>query len=119
MVIKKDSMKINFNDMIIVLRMFSATKRCQIRGSADRRTLKSRDAPGKRVRTFETNTNYCGVCRKKIRIPKQNRDTRVAWAKGKGRWTVDHNWSKVIFSDECKVVLGQNNRVYIWRQAGE
>ena len=28
--------------------MFSATKRCQIRGSADRRTRKSRDAPGKK-----------------------------------------------------------------------
>ena len=42
----------------------------------------------------------------------------MAWARGKGRWTVDHNWSKVIFSDECKVVLGQNNRVDIWRQAG-
>lgn len=70
-------------------------------------------------RYLSKNKYHRRVCRKKIRIREQNRKNRVAWARGKRRWTVDYNWSKVIFSDECKVVLGQNNRVYIWRKAGE
>ena len=28
-------------------------------------------------------------------------------------------WSRVIFSDECKVEVGANKRVYVWRRAGE
>jgi len=32
---------------------------------------------------------------------------------------VDGYWSRVIFSDESKVEIGLDNRVYIWRRAGE
>ena len=29
------------------------------------------------------------------------------------------NWDKVIFSDESQIVIGNNNRIYIWRKWGE
>ena len=29
------------------------------------------------------------------------------------------NWNKVIFSDESHIVIGTNNRIYIWRKRGE
>ena len=32
---------------------------------------------------------------------------------------VDGYWNRVIFSDESKVEIGLDNRVYIWRRAGE
>jgi len=28
-------------------------------------------------------------------------------------------WDRVIFIDECKVEVGANKRVYVWRRAGE
>ena len=34
-------------------------------------------------------------------------------------WTVDKNWKKWIFSDESQVVVGTNNRVYIWGKDNE
>ena len=33
--------------------------------------------------------------------------------------TVDNCWKKVIFSDESQIVLGANNRIYIWRKDDE
>jgi hypothetical protein len=32
---------------------------------------------------------------------------------------VERHWNRVIFSDECKVIIGDNHRVYVWRQPGE
>ena len=32
---------------------------------------------------------------------------------------MDNYWNLLIFSDECKVILGENNRVYVWRRPGE
>ena len=29
------------------------------------------------------------------------------------------SWDKVIFSDESQIVIGNNNRIYIWRKWGE
>ena len=29
------------------------------------------------------------------------------------------NWDKVIFSDESQIVIGNNNKMYIWRNRGE
>jgi hypothetical protein len=31
-------------------------------------------------------------------------------------WTVDQ-WSHIIFSDETKIILGQNRKIYVWRKA--
>ena len=33
--------------------------------------------------------------------------------------TIDAYWNKVIFSDECKVIIGQDTRVRVWRKVGE
>ena len=48
-----------------------------------------------------------------------NRKTRVNWCKERRGRTVDNYRKKVIFSDESQIVLGTNNRVYIWRKEGE
>ena len=34
-------------------------------------------------------------------------------------WSVDDHWKNWIFSDECQVEIGNNNRVYIWRKSDE
>ena len=44
---------------------------------------------------------------------------RVARCRGKLHLPVIGFWDKVIFSDECKVEIGANKRVYVWRRAGE
>lgn len=59
------------------------------------------------------------VVKKKIRIRAVNRIKRVTWARGKRLWHLTTHWKRVIFSDECKVVIGDNNRVYVWRKPGE
>lgn len=59
------------------------------------------------------------VVKKKVRIREVNRKKRVKWAKEKIRWSVERHWKKVIFSDESQVVIGSNNRVYIWRRKDE
>jgi len=59
------------------------------------------------------------VVRKVIRIRKVNKRNRVAWCRGKRYLPVDGYWNRVIFSDESKVEIGLDNRVYIWRRAGE
>ena len=59
------------------------------------------------------------VVRKHIRIREANVRGRLAWARGKRYWTVERDWSRVIFSDECKIIVGENNRVFVWRKPGE
>jgi len=54
-----------------------------------------------------------------VRIRKVNKRNRVAWCRGKQYLPVDGYWNRVIFSDESKVEIGLDNRVYIWRRAGE
>ena len=48
-----------------------------------------------------------------------NRKKRVAWCREKRNLTVDNYWNKVISSDESKIVIGHDSRVYIWRKRGE
>lgn len=38
-----------------------------------------------------------------------NREGRTLFCKQKLTWTVFENWSRVIFSDETKMMLGNNN----------
>jgi len=59
------------------------------------------------------------VIRKVIRIKHQNKRNRVAWCRGKRFLPVTGYWNKVIFSDESKVDIGTDNRLYVWRRAGE
>lgn len=60
----------------------------------------------------------CSVS-KKITISKNNRQSRVSLSRSKLAWTVEENWSKVIFSDEMKVVLVKDKKVHVWRKPGE
>lgn len=32
----------------------------------------------------------------------------------KWQWTVANEWSSVIFNDETKIMIGNNNRIYVW-----
>ena len=41
------------------------------------------------------------------------------WAKERKDWTVEGEWKKWIFSDESQVIVGENNRIYIWRKDHE
>jgi hypothetical protein len=34
-------------------------------------------------------------------------------------WTVRNHWKKVIFSDETKIEIGNNRKVYAWRKVDE
>ncbi|CAG2213846.1 unnamed protein product [Mytilus edulis] len=57
--------------------------------------------------------------KKKNRIREVNKKKRVAYCRGNLHKTVNAHWSKVIFSDECKVIIGQDSRVSVWRKVGE
>ena len=59
------------------------------------------------------------VIRKRIRIREANRKNRLAWCRANRRKTVDSYWKRVIFSDECKVDIGLDYRVFVWRKVGE
>lgn len=59
------------------------------------------------------------VAKTKLVIREVNRKKRLSWCREKRKLTVGNYWRKVIFSDESKIVVGQNSRVYIWRKRGE
>ena len=59
------------------------------------------------------------LAKKKMVVREVNWKKRVKWCKVRRSRTVDKYWKKVIFSYECQIVLGTNNRVYIWRKDDE
>ena len=59
------------------------------------------------------------LAKKKMVIQEANRKKRVKWCQERRARTVGNYWKKVIFSDESQIVLGTNNRVYIWRKENE
>ena len=60
-----------------------------------------------------------GFKRKKMVIKEMNRKKRLPWCREKRRWSVHNNWKRIIFSDKSKVMIGHDERVYVWRKAGE
>ena len=70
-------------------------------------------------RRLKENGFYRGLYRKKVVIKTVNRKKRLSWCREKRWWTVRNQWSKVIFSDESQISVGENNRVYVWKKAGE
>ena len=48
-----------------------------------------------------------------------NRKNPVSCCRERKNWSVDDHWKNWIFSDECQVEIGNNNRVYIWRKSDE
>lgn len=59
------------------------------------------------------------LVKKKMRVREVNKTKRVKWCKEAKKRTVDDHWKKVIFTDECKVMIDGERRVYVWRKAGE
>jgi len=74
-------------------------------------------------RTVRRRLKFYGYSRRRVRktltVSLVNRKKRVAWCRSKLCWTVNQNWKKVIFSDETQVVIGNNQRVYVWRKSDE
>ena len=56
------------------------------------------------------------LAKKKMVVREANRKKGVLWCKERRSRTVDDYWKKVVFSDESQVVIGANNRIYIWRK---
>jgi hypothetical protein len=48
-----------------------------------------------------------------------NRKKRLTRCLQKRRSTVNENWRHITISDESQIVIGQNNRVYVWRTTHE
>ena len=59
------------------------------------------------------------VSRKKVVVKEVNRKKRLSWCKKKRRLTVENYWKRVIFSDESKIMVGHDSRVYVWRKKDE
>lgn len=59
------------------------------------------------------------VQKKKMIVRVCNRKKRVSWCRERKNWTVDDHWKHWIFSGGCQVIIGDNNRVYIWRKTDE
>ena len=55
----------------------------------------------------------------RIRIREVNMISRVLWSRINRRTTLDTKWKSVILSDEFKVEIGTDHRVFIWRKVGE
>lgn len=70
-------------------------------------------------RRLKENGFFRGVFRKKVVIKTVNRKKRLSWCREKRWWTVRNQLSKVIFSDESQICVGENNRVYVWKKTGE
>jgi hypothetical protein len=48
-----------------------------------------------------------------------NKKNRLSWCLELRRWTVNLHWNQVIFNEESQIVIGQNNRAYMWRSSNE
>lgn len=70
-------------------------------------------------RTLYKQGYFRRVVRKRIRIREANRKARIAWCRGNRYKTINAYWNRVIFSDECKIDIGTDNRVFIWRRVRE
>jgi hypothetical protein len=67
-------------------------------------------------RTVRRRLNFEGhkkhpVC-KKTTISPVNREKRKRFCQSKLMWAVRNHWKKVIFSDETKIEIGNNRKVY-------
>ena len=54
----------------------------------------------------------------KLPVP-VNREKRKRFCRSKLMWTVRNHWKKVIFSDETKIEIGNNRKVYVWRKVDD
>ena len=66
------------------------------------------------VRHCLCSRGFTKIC-KTIVISRMNRVYRVSWCRHKLTWYIKDHWKRVILTDEAQVVIGQNNKVYVWR----
>ena len=59
------------------------------------------------------------AAKKCVIVCEVNRKKRVAWCRERRNWTVDSHWRKYIYSDESQIVVGSNNRIYVWRKGNK
>ena len=63
--------------------------------------------------------NIVRRCVKKSEVVcRRNRIKRIEFARTHKNW-ITEDWKKVIFSDESQFVISDNNKVKVWRRAGE
>lgn len=55
----------------------------------------------------------------KTTISQISRERRNRFCRQKLYWTVANHLSSIIFSDETKIMFGNNNKIYDWRKADE
>ena len=70
-------------------------------------------------RRLHENGYHRRVVKKTTTISKRNRLKRRIFCRSHLHWTVNRDWSQVIFSDETQIVLGPNRKVYVWRKNEE
>lgn len=74
-------------------------------------------------RTVQRRLHEIGYHRRAVKktttISKQNRLKRRLFCRSHLHWSVNFDWSRVIFSDETQVVLGKNRKVFVWRKNDE
>ena len=75
------------------------------------------------TRKIQRRLHFYGFKRHKVRktltVSEPNRKRRLQWCKSLKCHTIDNYWKNVIFSDETRVVISNENRLYVWRTADE
>ena len=70
-------------------------------------------------RTVQRRLHFHGYFRRVVKktttIALRNRIKRRAFARSHIHWKTEEDWSRIIFSDETQVVIGQDKRFYVWR----
>ena len=73
------------------------------------------------IDTVKRELRRCGlfgrIAVKKPMLSRSNIKKRFQWCVAKRDWTVN-NWKSIIFSDECRLELNPNKRVYVRRHPG-
>ena len=75
----------------------------------------NRETPKTNATQWKTSVNL-----RNRRTPRtRHRMIRQEWCKPRRFWTVDDHWSRVTFSDESMINVGDNYRVHVWKRKGE
>lgn len=80
------------------------------------------DAPvsSKTIDRFLKSEGYARRITKKTMVVREvNLRKRVSFCYEKRNLTVDNYWKGVIFSDESQIVVGNDNRIFVWRKKDE
>ena len=68
-------------------------------------------------RTLRRNGLFGRIAARKPGLNSRHRNNRLPWCREKLSWSVS-KWENVIFSDECKIELNSNRRIFVRRSIG-